>query len=141
MIINSRKLTLLILISVSLPFLLMGCAARKSELKVGGLYSVDDGEGSFRVIKILVLGDSAVHVAIYANKFPTRPTTIDPSALTFGSIDDENIEDEGIGMMHLPLAREAFERDRPVFLSRTSVTEEELEGYNIWKETGGKVFR
>lgn len=135
-------LSLLLLAVVASAVLLSGCgAASKSELKVGGLYSVDDGEGSFHVVKILVLDDSAAHIAIYANRFPARPTTIDPSALTFGSIDDENVENEGIGVMHLPLSRETFMQDQPVFITRTPVTEAELEGYNMWKEAGGEVFR
>lgn len=35
------------------------------ELKVGGLYSVNDGEGNYRVAKILALDDSAVHIRLY----------------------------------------------------------------------------
>ena len=134
------KLLLLLLLTTTTVWC-VNCAKQRPELRAGGLYSVDDGDGTFSVVKILVLDDSAVHIAIYVNKFPTRPTTIDPSALTFGSIDDENVEDEGIGMMHLPLSREVFERDRPVFISQTSVTAEELEGYNMWKEAGADVFR
>ena len=138
---DSRKLTLLILLSASVALLSVGCMTRKSELKVGGLYSVEDSEGGFRVVKILVLDDSAAHIAIYANKFPTRPTNVDPSALTFEGVEGGNEEYDEVGMMHLPLARESFERDRPVFISQTPVTEEELVGYNMWKEAGADVFR
>ncbi|HLL70094.1 MAG TPA: hypothetical protein VK363_01600 [Pyrinomonadaceae bacterium] len=139
--IDSRKLTLLILLSASLAFLSAGCGMRKPELKVGGLYSVEDGEGGFRIVKVLVLDDSAAHIAIYANKFPTRPTTVDPSTLTFEGVEDENEEFDEVGMMHLPLARDVFEQDRPVFISQTPVTEEELVGYNMWKEAGADVLR
>lgn len=134
----SRRLIFLMLLSVATT-LHVGCTSKQPEttLKAGGLYSLEDEDGSFRVAKILVLDDSAVHIAIYGNKFSTRPKTVDPASLTFGSVDDE----EGFGMMHLPLAREAFLRDRPVFISQTTVTEEELEGYNMWKEGGGGVFR
>jgi len=138
---DSRKLALLILLSASLALLSVGCMARKSELKVGGLYSVEDSEGGFRIVKILVLDDSAAHIAIYANKFRTRPTNVDPSALTFEGVEGGNEEFDEVGMMHLPLAREAFEQDRPVFISQTPVTEEELIGYNMWKEAGADVFR
>jgi hypothetical protein len=134
----SRRLIFLLLLSAA-TILHVGCASKHQEtvLKVGGLYSVDDGEGSFRVVKILVLDDSAVHIAMYANKFSTRPTTVDPASLSFGSINDE----DDFGMMHLPLSREVFLQDRPVFISQSSVTEAELEGYNMWKEGGGDVFR
>lgn len=125
------------LILVALTVLHTGCAAGKSELKAGGLYSVDDGDGSFRVVKILVLDEDAAHIAIYANKFSTRPVTIDPASLTFEGVDDGGMD---TGIMHLPLSREAFARDRPVFISQTPVTEEDLEGYYMWKEAGGEVF-
>ncbi|HZG52442.1 MAG TPA: hypothetical protein VEZ40_09930 [Pyrinomonadaceae bacterium] len=131
----------------ALAVLASGCAARQpelkadgfyhAELKAGGLYSIDDGEGSFRIVKLLVLDDDAAHVAMYRDKFSTRPTTVDPASLSFGGVEDGN---EDVGIMHLPLSREAFLRDRPVFISQTPVTEEELEGYQMWKEAGGEVF-
>lgn len=140
------KVSLLLLL-VAAAVLPSGCAAGRPEskagglhpagLKAGGLYSVDDGDGSFRVVKLLVLDEDAAHIAIYANKFSARPLTVDPASLTLGSVDDEG---EQIGMMHLPLSREAFARDRPVFISQTPVTEEELEGYRMWQEAGGEVF-
>jgi hypothetical protein len=146
-IMTTRVRILLLLAAFASAGLLSGCATTKpelkaggldkSELKAGGLYSIDDGEGAFRVVKILVVEDDAVHIAIYRDKFYARPAKIDPASLSFGSVDKE---EEGIGMMHLPLAREAFMRDRPVFISQTSVTEEELEGYRMWKEAGGEVF-
>jgi hypothetical protein len=134
-----RRLIFFLLLLSAAMTLHVGCASKEPDtnLKVGGLYSIDDEEGSFRVVKILVLNASAVHIAIYANKFSTRPETVDPASLSFGSVDD----DEGFGMMHLPLSREVFLKDRPVFISQTTVTEEELEGYNMWKEGGGDVFR
>jgi hypothetical protein len=137
-IVSSRLIFLLLLMSVATS-LHVGCTSKppNTDLKVGGLYSIDDEEGSFRVVKILVLDDSAVHIAMYANKFPARPTTVDPASLSFGSVNDG----EDFGMMHLPLSREVFLKDRPVFISQTTVTEEELEGYEMWKEGGGEVFR
>ncbi|HLL14223.1 MAG TPA: hypothetical protein VK388_04025 [Pyrinomonadaceae bacterium] len=110
-------------------------AMSKSELVAGGLYSVEDGEGSFRVIKILVLDDEAAHIAVYANKFSAPPTTADLSSLSFNSIYDG---DEDVGIMHLPLSREAVAQDRPVLIARAPVTEAELEGYRMWEEAGAK---
>ena len=118
-------------------FTYSSCAMKNSEPKVGGLYSVVDGEGRFRVAKVLALDDAAVHVRLYKNRFPSRPKTVDPSSLTLGSIDDR----EGFGMGHLPLAREGFAGWEPVFLMQSSVSEEELEGYKMWKEAGGGIFK
>jgi hypothetical protein len=112
-------------------------AAGKSELVAGGLYSVEDGEGSFRVIKILVLNDEAAHIAVYANKFSAPPTTADLPSLSFNSIYAEAKEP---GIMHLPLSRETVARDRPALIARAPVTEAELEGYRMWEEAGAKLL-
>ncbi len=133
----STSTIFLIMILIATASMSLRCAARNAELKVGGLYSVDDGDGVFRVVKILVLDSSAVHIRMYANEFSTRPETVDPSSLTLGSMDDEN----GFGIGHLPLSREQFVKEQPVFLSQTPVTEEELEGYQMWKDGGGGVFQ
>jgi hypothetical protein len=107
------------------------------EYKIGGLYSVISGDGNYSVAKILALDEEAVHVRLYKNKFRSRPQAIDPSILALGSIYDE----DGFGMGHLPLSREGFAGWQPIFLTQTSVTEEELEGYEIWKEDGGGVWQ
>jgi len=114
----------------------VACGMKNSELKVGGLYSISD-EGGFRVAKVLALEEGAVHVRIYKNKFRSRPQTVDPSSLSLGSIDDEG----GFGMGHLPLSRQSFMNSQPVFIQQSSVTEEELEGYKMWKEAGGGVWQ
>jgi len=123
-------------ISAVLILLNLACAMKHPELKVGGLYSVDDGEGNYRVAKILALDDSAVHICLYKNKYRSRPATVEGSSLSLGTIHDK----DGFGMGHLPLSRTAFANWQPVFLSQSSVTDEELEGYKIWKEDQGGVF-
>jgi hypothetical protein len=119
-------------------FLLLsfGCAFKRPALKVGGLYSVNDGEGNFRVAKVLALDDFAVHIRLYKNKYPVRPRTVDAATLSLGSIKDK----DGFGMGHLPLSRKAFANWQPVFLTQSSVTAEELEGYKMWQEDHGGVF-
>jgi hypothetical protein len=123
-------------ISAMLLLLNFACAMKHTELKVGGLYSVDDGEGHYRVAKILALDDSAVHICLYKNKYGSRPATVDASSLSLGTIHDK----DGFGMGHLPLSKAAFANWQPAFLSQSSVTDEELEGYEMWKEDQGGVF-
>jgi hypothetical protein len=113
-----------------------GYAMSNFEYKIAGLYSVISGDGRYSVAKILALDEDAVHIRLYKNKFPSRPRTIDPSVLSLGSIYDE----DGFGMGHLPLSQEGFGNWQPVFLVQTSVSDEELEGYEIWKEDGGGVW-
>lgn len=110
----------------------------QSALRVvpGSLYTVNDGEGWFRIAKVLVVDDEAVHIRVYRNRFKERPTTVDQTALTLGSIHDPG----GFGMGHLPLTRAAFAEMEPVFLLSGTVDAEELEGYTYWKEAGGGLF-
>ncbi len=73
---------------------------------------------------------------MYSNKFSSRPQMVDTSALTLGGIHDA----AGFGIAHLPLSHESFINSRPVFIQQSSVTEEELEGYKMWKADGGGVW-
>ena len=102
----------------------------------GALYSVDDGEGFFRVAKVLAVDPGGVHVRLYKNRFTVRPATTDPSKLDLGTIHDP----DGFGMGHLPLTHRAFAAWLPVCLSVGSVTEEELDGYWEWQSAQGGYF-
>lgn len=92
---------------------------------------------SFGVAKVLAIDGGAVHVRLYKNRFPSRPKEVDPSTLSLGSIDEAG----GGGIGHLPLSPEGFAAWRPVFIMQSSVSEEELEGYKLWKESGGGVWQ
>jgi hypothetical protein len=110
--------------------------AAHSELFEGGYYSIADGD-DFCIAKVLKLEDDIVHVRIYKQHFPQRPRSIDISALTLGTINDE----DGFGMGHLPLRLATFMESEPSFLTYSEVKPLELQGYNMWKETaGGAVF-
>ena len=103
-----------------------------SELFEGGYYSIIDGD-TFSVAKVLKLEPEIVHVRIYKQNFLQRPRSIDPAALTLGTIHDK----DGFGMGHLPLRPVTFLESEPMFLTHAEVTPEELEGYNFWKESAG----
>lgn len=114
---------------------LFGCSQAPS-LKQGALYTVDDGEGFFRVAKVLVLDEHGVHVRLYKNKWKERPATVDVSILSLGGVDDP----DGFGMGHLPLSKNAFAEWRPVLVQDGTVAKDELDGYEMWKEGGGGYF-
>lgn len=101
-----------------------------SELFEGGYYSIIDGD-TFSIAKVLKLEPEIVHVRIYKQHFPQRPRSIDPSALTLGTIHDK----DGFGMGHLPLGLARFLNREPMFLTHAEVTSQELEGYNLWRES------
>lgn len=43
-------------------------------------------------------------------------------------------------MGHLPISRAAFCAWAPSLIERSTVSEDELEGYHIWEESNGGVF-
>ena len=107
-----------------------------AEWQVGGIYSIASGNGSFGVVKILALEPEIVHVRVYKNKFSSRPETIDLASLSLGSM----LDGGDFGMGHLPIGSKSFGEWAPVLVAKTSVADDELEGYNLWKEAGGGVF-
>ena len=98
-------------------------------IKAGAICTVEDGDGKFGVIKVLVIDSEIAHVRIYKNKYTIRPSKIDLKTLSLGSINDK----DGFGIGHTPLARRGFEEWKPVVIANENVSEEELEGYKIWK--------
>lgn len=112
-----------------------GCGDPAARWEPGGIYSISNG-GDFGVVKILAIDPDAVSIRIYRERFPNRPDSVDPSTLTLGRIGDP----AGFGIGHLPLAPRDFALWFPVHLTTQPVTEEELEGYRYWKESGGGTF-
>jgi len=116
-------------------FVIAGCSGATS-MTEGGIYSIDNGNGKFGIAKILKVEPGIVHVRIYKNKFEPRPTSVNVEELSLGSIHDK----DGFGMGHLPISERDFRQWKPVLLITKGVTEEELEGYKLWKDAGGGVF-
>jgi hypothetical protein len=104
--------------------------------EAGSLYTVDDGEGWFRVAKVLAVDEKGVHIRLYKNRFKDRPGNVDKAALSLGRIDDP----DGFGMGHLPLTRAAFVAWKPKLLERGTVSDEELDGFLEWQKSGGGYF-
>jgi hypothetical protein len=102
----------------------------QQELVVGGLYSVETGDGRFGVVKVLALEPGIVHIRLYKNKFRSRPASVDPGTLSLGSV----FEGEDFGIGHTPLDLEGFMNWQPTLLMNTDVADDELEGYRMWKE-------
>jgi hypothetical protein len=124
-----RFLTLIVL------FALVGCSGANS-MTEGGVYSIDNGDGKFGIVKILKLEPGIVHVRVYKNKFASRPASIRLDELSLGSIKDK----DGFGIGHLPISDNDFKGWKAILLTKAGVNAEELEGYNLWKEAGGGVF-
>ena len=94
---------------------------------VGGLYASRGSDGQYRISKVLVLDEHAVHLRSYADRFTELPKQVRSSDLSLGRLDSGSF---GIG--HFPLDRGAFEREPAVLVGREEIAEDELDGYRIW---------
>lgn len=106
--------------------------------RVGGLYSIDNGDGWFGIVKVLALEPDVVSVRVYSNFYEERPTSVDPSTLWITTLDLETLNADkeqlvDIGSTHVPLSERAFAAWRPRFISDSSITDEELTAYRKWK--------
>jgi hypothetical protein len=104
------------------------------KLEVGGLYSIENGDEGYRIAKLLAYGDGTYHVRVYAQKFPSRPSTVDPSTLSIERYDFPG----GGGFGHLPLGESGFLYWKRVLIMKTTVKPDELVGYNMWKRGAAK---
>ena len=100
----------------------------------GGLYSVYGGGGKYGVTKLLAFADGIVHVRLYKNKYDHRPNDVAVNTLSLGTINDT----DGVGIGHMPVTEKEFLSWSPHLIKVTKLTEEELEGYNSWKESGSE---
>jgi hypothetical protein len=105
-----------------------GARAKESSspLQPGGLYSLNDGEGGFRVGKIVAAEDEVVFVRLFSDRWTVRPTLDKarkaslPAALAFSV--------------------QSFDGMQPVRLENGIVSAEELESYESWKESKRDIF-
>ncbi|CAF0959257.1 unnamed protein product [Adineta ricciae] len=98
-------------------------------LQDGDICTVENGDGKFSVVKILVMNDEKVHVRLYDHTYDQRPVDIKSSMLTTSSIAEEN-NDFGVG--HLLISQEGFDNWKPIAVKREEVTQDDLSGYFVW---------
>jgi hypothetical protein len=106
-----------------------------ASIRVGGIYSVDDGAGHYGVAKLLAHENGIYHVRLYKQTFPVRPAALDIGTLSLGTAGEPEF---GIG--HLPIREAEFLHWQPVLIASSTVTAEELESCDRWKQAGGGVF-
>jgi hypothetical protein len=108
---------------------LFSCGKKTSDIKAGSICTIEDGEGKYGIVKVLVINSEEAHVKIYKNKYDKRPAQVDLKTLSLGSITDP----DGFGIGHVPLERKGFDNWKPVEIAFEEVTKEDLEGYELWK--------
>lgn len=121
------------LMLLCLPLLLSACGDPSRGWEAGGLYSVWEGEADFGVVKILAVDPEAVSVAWYGPTFPSRPASASTSELAANT--DEATD---LGFDHLPLPWRDFELMYPIRIGREELSDEELAGYRLWRESGSE---
>ena len=97
-------------------------------IKAGSICTVENGDGRFCIVKVLIVDDQQVHVAIYENKYDLRPSQTDLPTLTHGSVYDA---DKEIDVGHIPLSREGFDNWKPIVIDYEEIKSDNLEGYEI----------
>jgi hypothetical protein len=123
-----KKITALFLTMI-IVFSLHGCQNKTEDIKAGSICTIEDGEGGFGIVKVLVIDDSEAHIKIYKNKYVARPIKVDFKTLSMGGIGDK----DGFGIGHVPLERKGFDNWKPIIIGFEKVTEHDLNGYNLWK--------
>jgi hypothetical protein len=123
-----KKIATLFLLTF-IMFSLSNCENKKEEIKAGSICTIEDGEGKFGIVKVLVINDIEAHIKLYKNKYNQRPNKVDIKTLNLGGIGDKN----GFGIGHIPLDREGFDNWKPESVDFEEVTESDLYGYNLWK--------
>src|SRR3954467_785641 len=94
---------MMLLLSAAAAF--VGCSkedavkASDQSIKVGGIYATPEKDGSWRIVRVLVLDEHAVHLRSYSDRFKEQPKDVDLAKLNYI-----------IG--HMPLAREGFEKEQ-----------------------------
>lgn len=120
---------LLLSLFIFILVLIQGRGSKPKKLKAGSICSVDDGDGKFGIVKILVIDDQIIHVKKYKNRYAERLVAIDINTLSMGSVYDE----AGFGVRHLPTDRKIFDSWKPIIIAFEEVTDDDLEEYEIWK--------
>jgi len=120
-------------------------AESASDWVEGGLYTTPWGNGRYAVLKILKLDEHGVHMRRYSNVYDTRPSSLDESSLRVHGIEAliqgvEVREDAPLGVGHMPVSKGTFASSGAIFIQTSTVSSEELEGYEMWREAEGGYF-
>jgi hypothetical protein len=123
-------------------------------IEPGAYYAIRYDEESYKVLKVLAVDEAeekpyGVHIRLYGRRFEQSPTMVgDPKELDVVAKAQPGqsmtvghalaaLNPAEMTMGHLPYTYEAFLRMEAQFIQSGTVAEEELEGYQVWKENSG----
>jgi len=96
------------------------------EPEAGALYSLNDGEGGFRVAKVIAVENDAIFVHLYFKRWTSRPARTMAKAATHP--------------MPLAYSTQSFVSMQPLHLEGGSVSAEELSTYEKWRRSDKRLF-
>lgn len=118
--------------------MLSGCSRPGPEWVEGGVYCTQNENGTYSILKILKIDDGGFHVRLYSNQFAQFSRQIDESTLYMVGMNRK--PDERLGMGHAPVSKQSFLGWKATFIQKSTVRDEELEGYKMWLEGKGGYF-
>lgn len=90
---------------------------------------------AYGIAKLLKVDARTVHLRLYSDMWPERPSTVDPWALRL-----EPSWSDSPGIAHMPLSLTVYFSMEPNFVRLAMVGTTELDGYRAWKASGGRKF-
>lgn len=108
-------------------------------LTAGNMLSVLTEDGELGVAKALAVDEHGVHVRLYAQRFPSRPSGQDLRSLTIEPFIGAR-KGMPLSIGHLPLSHASFSKWEPEIIGDMQVAESELEDYRLWQGSQGGYF-
>ena len=103
------------------------CSSEKDNIEPGSICTIENGEGEFRLVKVLEIDNNKVQLMVFKNVYPQRPAP--------ASIEPDDLElDNGAVETHQPndnqeeMTRAEFDSRKPVVVAFEKVVKEELKG-------------
>lgn len=118
--------------------MITGGASLSFDPRAGQLVSVLVDDGEIGVMKLLAVDRAGVHGRVYVQRFASRPADADAGELTLAPLSLEGDQPFSIG--HIPLSRGTFAGWEPVLMGERPVSDDELDGYRMWREENGGYF-
>lgn len=94
--------------------------------QAGAIYSLNDGEGGYRLGKVLVVEEEVIFTKLFADRWTRRP-----------SVAQARKAATPIPVAYKP---QSFADMRPVHLENGTVTAEESQAYESWKTGAQEIF-
>ena len=103
------------------------CSTEKDNIEPGSICTIENGEGGFRLVKVLEINNDKVQLMVFKNVYPQRPTaaSIGPDDL---KLDNRKVETHQPNDNQEEMARAEFDSRKPIVVAFEKVVKEELKG-------------